>query len=366
LPLILNSRHTLPLLACVAAASLLSGCAKPAPAAPPPQAMPVKVAPVSLTDVPTGDTYVATIKSRRSATMQPQVDGNLTRIFVKSGDAVKAGQVLMQIDPLKQVATVQSQQGTQAQKKAVYEYNQTEVERQRKLFEAGVTSRDAYDQAVQAFQNAKGDYEANAALTNTQQQQLAYYQIRAPFAGVVGDVPVHLGDYVSPTTVLTTVDENADLEAYIYIPTERASSIRTGLPVDILDSTGAVVAHSTINFLSPQVDNGLQSILAKAAIPRTAQRLRNLQLVNARITWKTSQAPVVPILAVVRVGGQPFVYVATPSTHGDGYSAHQVAVTLGETLGNTYPVLSGLKQGDKVILSSIQFLQEGAPVKPLS
>ena len=73
---------------------------------------------------PTSDTYVATIKSRRSATMQPQVDGNLTKIFVKSGDIVKAGQVLMQIDPLKQVATVQSQQGTQAQKKAVYDYNQ--------------------------------------------------------------------------------------------------------------------------------------------------------------------------------------------------------------------------------------------------
>ena len=66
---------------------------------------------MSLSPVPTSDTYVATIKSRRSATMQPQVDGNLTRIFVQSGDSVKAGQVLMQIDPLKQVATVQSQQG---------------------------------------------------------------------------------------------------------------------------------------------------------------------------------------------------------------------------------------------------------------
>jgi len=60
------------------------------------------------------------------------------------------------------------------------------------------------------------------------------------------------------------------------------------------------------------------------------------------------------------------VYVAVPSQQGTGYAAHQVAVTLGETVGNNYPVLSGLKQGDKVILSSIQFLQEGAPVKPLS
>ena len=345
---------------------VVTGCSKPpVAAAPAMQAMPVKVSAVSLTDVPSSDTYVATIKSRRSSTMQPQVEGNLTRILVKSGDAVKAGQLLMQIDPLKQMATVQSQAGTQAQKQAVYQYNQTEAERQRKLFEAGVTSRDAYDQAIQALGNSKGDYEANAALTQTQKQQLGYYQIRAPFAGIVGDIPVHVGDYVSSTTVLTTVDENSGLEAYIYIPTERVSLLRAGLPVDLVDTDGTVLAHSTISFLSPQVDNGLQSILAKAEIPRTAERLRNLQLVNARVTWKTAPAPVVPVLAVVRVGGQPFVYVAAPSPQGKGFAAHQVAVTLGDTMGNNYPVLSGLKLGDKVILSGIQFLQEGAPVQPL-
>ena len=325
--------------------------------------MPVQVAPITLSPVPTSDTYIATIKSRRSSTMQPQVDGNLTRIFVKSGDVVKAGQVLMQIDPLKQVATVESQQGTEAQKRAVYQYNQSEVERQRKLYEASVTSKQAYDQAVQAFENSKGDLAANSALTNTQKQQLAYYQIRAPFAGVVGDIPVHLGDYVSSSTVLTTVDENADLEAYIYVPTERAAQIRTGLPVDILDTNGSVLTHSTISFLSPQVDNGLQSILAKAEIPRTAQRLRNQQLVKARVTWSTSPAPTVPVLAVSLIGGQSFVFVAQPKD--GGYIAHQVAVTLGETMGNNYPVLAGLKPGDKVILSGLQFLQEGAPVKPL-
>jgi RND family efflux transporter MFP subunit len=340
-----------------------AGCKHDAPKAPPMQAMPVQVAPVALTPVPNSDTYVATIKSRRSATMQPQVDGNLTKIFVHSGDVVRAGQVLMQIDPLKQVATVQSQQGTEAQKRAVYQYNQTDMERQRKLYEAGVTSRQAYDQAVQAYQNAKGDLDSATALTGTQKQQLAYYDIRAPFAGVVGDVPVHLGDYVSPTTVLTTVDENADLEAYIYVPTERAMQVRRGLPVDILDTTGKSLVKSTISFVSPQVDNGLQSILAKAEIPRTAELLRNQQLVKARITWSTTEAPVIPVLAVSQIGGQAFVFIAEPK--GDGYVAHQVAVSLGETVGNNYPVLGGLKPGDKVIISGLQLLQEGAPVKPL-
>jgi RND family efflux transporter MFP subunit len=361
-PLIVNTRRVLSLVLC-AAVCLISGCKAAAPPPPAPQAMPVQVAPVTLSPVPNSDTYVATIKSRRSSTMQPQVDGNLVKIFVKSGDVVKAGQVLMRIDPLKQMASVQSQQGTQAQKKALYDYNKIEVDRQRRLFEAGVVSRDTYEQADQAYENSKADYESNAALTDTQKQQLAYYDIRAPFNGVVGDIPVHLGDYVSPTTLLTTVDENADLEAYIYIPTERASLVRKGLPVQILDTAGNVLVKSSISFLSPQVDNGLQSILAKAEIPRTEQLLRNQQLVKARVTWSTAPAPTVPVLAVSTVGGQTFVFVATPK--GEGYIAHQVPITVGETVGNTYPVLGGLQPGQKVITSGLQFLQEGAPVKPL-
>ena len=103
------------------------------------------------------------------------------------------------------------------------------MERQRKLFEAGVTSRDAYDQAQQAYNNSKADYESAVGLRKTQEEQLAYYTIRAPYDGVVGDIPVHVGDYVvAQRTILTTVDENRDLEAYIYIPTERSSLARMG------------------------------------------------------------------------------------------------------------------------------------------
>jgi hypothetical protein len=85
--------------------------------------------------------------------------------------------------------------------------------------------------------------------------------------------------------------------------------------------------------------------------------------VNARITWSTAQTATVPVLAVTRIGGQSFVYVAAP--RGSGYAAHQVLVTLGEPVGNLYPVLAGLRTGDKVILSGIQFLQEGVPVQPM-
>ena len=348
-------------------AGLLAGCTKAAPPAAGFQAMPVQVQAVSLSSVPSSDSYVSTIKSRRSATIAPQVDGRLTKILVKSGEQVKPGQLLMEIDPLKQVATVESQQGTEQQLRAVFEYNQTDVARQKQLFEQGIISKQAYDQAVQSFENAKGALGSAAALTNTQKQQLAYYEVRAPFAGTVGDIPVHVGDYVSPSSpnpvTLTTIDENQELEAYIYVPTERTGQVKMGLPVDLMDTTGTVLARSSIYFVSPEVDNGLQGILAKAPIPRTAQRLRNGQMVNARITWSSDQTATVPVLAVTRIGGQTFVYVA--AAKGAGYAAHQVSVTLGEPVGNVYPVLAGLRPGDRVILSGIQFLQEGVPVQPL-
>jgi multidrug efflux pump subunit AcrA (membrane-fusion protein) len=95
------------------------------------QALPVQTLTVAAVPVPQSDEYVATIKSRRSATINPQVDGNLTRILVHSGDHVTAGQLLMEIDPAKQEATLASQAATEQQKLAVYQYNQLQVERQR-------------------------------------------------------------------------------------------------------------------------------------------------------------------------------------------------------------------------------------------
>jgi RND family efflux transporter MFP subunit len=341
-----------------------SGCSNTEAKQPAPQAMPVKTEVINLAAVPRSDEYVATIKSRRSASIQPQVDGSLTRILVKSGDHVRGGQVLMTIDPLKQQATVDQQRSTEAQKKAILDYTKTEVERQRKLFEGGVTSKQNYDYAVQAYENSKADWESAQAARVTQERQLAYYHLTAPFAGIVGDIPVHVGDYVSPQTLLTTVDENAELEAYIYIPTERAADIRAGVPVQIVNSRGEQIESTKINFISQQVDNGLQGILVKAPVHKSLDTFRNEQLVKARVVWSSAPTPTVPVLAVTRIGGQSFVYVATQADKGT--VAKQRAVTLGDTIGNDYAVTDGLKPGDKVIISGIQFLIDGAPVQPIS
>ncbi|HEY6448431.1 MAG TPA: efflux RND transporter periplasmic adaptor subunit [Acidobacteriaceae bacterium] len=342
----------------------VSGCKKDQPQQPAQaiQAMPVQTITVAAAPVPQTDEYVATIKSRRSATINPQVDGNLTAILVHSGEQVKGGQLLMQIDPAKQTAAVASQNATDQQLQAVYQYNQLQIDRQRKLFADGVISKDALDQAEQAFASAKANYDAGVATLHTQQQQLGYYRISAPFDGIVGDIPVHVGDYVSSSTMLTTVDENKDLEAYIYIPTERAAQVRNGLAVEILDNNEKPVEKTSIDFVSPEVDNGLQGILVKAPVHSTV--LRNAQLVKARVVWGVSAKPVVPVLAVTRLGGQAFVFVAQSAGSGK-FVAHQEAITLGDTMGNNYAVLSGLQNGDKVIVSGTQFLMDNMPVIPL-
>jgi RND family efflux transporter MFP subunit len=355
-----------PILSLGTIALFAAGCKQPNAAAKAPamQALPVQTLSVALAPVAQSSDYVATIKSRRSVTLMPQIDGNLTQILVKSGDHVRSGQTLMEVDPRRQQALVDAQKSTENQKKALYDYNQLQIERQRKLFDAGVVSRDALDQAEQSFQNTKADWQSAIATRKSLEEQLAYYSVKAPFDGIVGDIPVHLGDYVTPSTMLTTVDENKDLEAYIYVPTDRASEVRMGLPVQLLDGDGKVIETSSIDFLSPQVDSQLQGILVKAPVHSTADILRSAQLVKARVIWKTSPQPVIPVLAVSRQGGQAFVFVAQKQP--DGHSvARQVAVTLGDTVGNSYAVTAGLKAGDKVIVSGTQFLVDNMPVMPL-
>jgi len=342
----------------------VSGCRTAESKQPAPQPLPVKTETVDLSPVPRQDEYVATIKSRRSASIQPQVDGALTKILVKSGEHVRAGQPLMTIDPVKQQAVVDQQRNTVAQKKAIVDYNQIDLQRQKKLYEEGVASKQTYELAIQAYDNSKADWESAKSASATQERELSYYTLTAPFAGVIGDIPVHIGDYVSPQTLLTTLDENADLEAYIYVPTERSANIRMGLPVQIVSNSGEPIETTKIYFISEQVDNATQAILVKAPIHASIDKFRTSQLVKARVIWSTAPTPTVPVLAVTRIGGQSFVYLAV--NENNGTFARQRAVNLGDTVGNDYAVLSGLKPGDKVIISGTQFLIDGAPVRPIS
>jgi RND family efflux transporter MFP subunit len=346
----------LPLLALAAA------CQKgPAdPAGPAMQAMPVQVHIVQAQKIADSSEYLAILKSRHSAVINPQVEGQITKIFVKSGDHVKAGTAILQIDPRKQQATVGSQEASRAAQEANLRYAQTQLERERKLFEAGVVSKQEFDNAQTNRDAALAQLKSLGEQVNQQQVELRYYRVGAPMPGIIGDIPVREGDRVAVTTLLTTVDEPGALEAYIYVPAERGKDVRIGLPVHLLDESGKPVSDARISFVSPEVDNDTQTILAKASIENPKRQLRVSQQMRAQVVWSNHQGPVVPVLAVTRINGRFFVFLAVKESAGT--FARQKGLTIGDTVGNDYVVLDGLKPGDHLIVSGTQFLQDGMPV----
>jgi RND family efflux transporter MFP subunit len=367
-----NSSHQFAagsLLAVGLAASVITlGCSRNGaqdPHASGPGGMPVKVLEARAVPISDATEYVATLKSRDSAVIMPQVEGQITQIFVHSGERVAAGAALMEIDPLKQQATVKSQESSRAAQQANLNWTKQQYERAQGLFAAGVVSKQDLDQAKSAMDAAQAQMDALDAQVREQQVQLHYYKVVAPRGGIVGDIPVRVGDRVTTATQLTTVDQPGSLEAYVYVPIEHSSQLKMNLPVQVIDSEGKVLADTRVSFISPQVDNSTQTVLVKARIANGNDALRQSQFVRARVVFGTHQNPEVPILAVSRLAGQYFAFVAE-AQNGGSYVARQKPLKIGQTVGNDYEVQEGIKPGDKVIISGTQFLLDGVPVIPQS
>ncbi len=329
-----------------------------------PQAMPVHVRTARTQKVDDTTDYVATLKSRDSAVVMPQVEGIITQIFVHSGERVADGAPMMQIDPAKQQATVKSQEDARAAQLAQVKWAQQNYGRVNGLANAGVVSKQDLDQARATLDAAQAQLHSLDAQVNEQQVQLHYYQVVAPRAGIVGDIPVRVGDRVTTTTALTTVDRPGSLEAYIFVPIEKSAQLKMNLPVQIVDASGSSLATSRVTFISPQVDTATQSVLVKATIANSNDSLRTAQFIRARVIWGSQQKPVVPVVAVSRMGGLYFAFVAEPDGRG-GFVVHQKPLQIGQIVGNDYVVLDGVKPGDKVVVSGTQFLIDGIPVIPL-
>src|SRR5271155_3075639 len=341
----------------------IAGCSKTAgsnPAAGAPQAFPVQVQVTPSVKIPDATEYLSILKSRRSANINPQVEGQITKIFVKSGDQVSVGTPLMQIDPLKQEATVSSQDAARAAQEATVRNAKVQLDREQRLYDAKVVAKQDLDNAQTTYDSAVAQLKSLTDLVSQQNVELHYYKVSAPMDGIVGDIPVRAGDRVIVSTLLTTVDQPGALEAYIYVPADRGRALHVGLPVQLLDETGNVAADSKITFISPQVDTDTQTVLSKAAIENPGAKLRIAQQLRARVIWGVHEGPVIPVLAVTRINGQFFAFLAV--NEGKGPVARQKLLKVGDTIGNNYAVLDGLKPGDHVIVSGTVFLQDGIPV----
>jgi RND family efflux transporter MFP subunit len=306
--------------------------------------------------------YVASLKSLRSTTVQSQIDGQITKILVAAGDRVRQGSALMEIDARKQQAAVSSQEAELAAAEAALTYARQQQQRNNELYAAGAISKQTVEQTDTAARTAAANLTALQAQVRQQEVQLRFFTITAPTAGVVGDVPVRVGSQVTPQTLLTTIDQNESLEVNASVPIERASSLKVGLPLEVWSSDGARrIATTNVTFVSPHVDDQTQSVLVKGSVRNADGALRPAQYVRARIVWKTVDGLVVPVTAVLRINGQFFAFVAEAGS-GGALAAKQRAIKVGPIAGDNYPVLDGIKPGERVVVSGTQKLMDGAPI----
>jgi len=346
--------------------------------------------------------YQAKLISRYSVSLQPQVSGQIANIYVKAGDRVKAGQLLMVIDKRKQEATLNSSRADAAASKAaisqakdtLYSYqvqrqavesslelNKKLYERYKALYEKKSVSQQDLEKYTDSYNKAKADLDTNSAQiqaqksailtaqsnyaraqSNIQEQsvQLQFYKIIAPYSGIIGDIPVRVGNYVTGNTPLLSITQNDRLEINVGLPVEKVFDIKTGLPVEVLDNESKTVGRSEISFVSPRVDNDTQTVLAKAIIQNTQGILKADQSVKVKVIYKQSPGILVPVSAISHFGGQDFAFIL--NNKGNKFFVKQVPVKLGEIQNNEYEILNGLKNNDQIVSQGIQKLMDGAPV----
>lgn len=378
-----------------------------APSAAQPQAVPVKLTTVEIATVQDSSEFVGALQAPRSVEMKPEIEGRVSQILVLEGDRVVAGTPLIQLSQEKRQADLESLEqavnvARASRARAVSEIQALEAEklslaadlnlqetnyrRISSLVQQGaiaraeldrVTRDRAYAQAQlnainQRIEAAKATVvEEEARLQQAQanvtrsREELSDATVNAPFAGVVGDIPVKLGEFVSKGDILTTITQNDILEVELAIPIERATELSLYQKVEGLDPQGNVIATGTISFIAPQVNTNSQSLLAKASFDNAQGKLRDGQFLQTKVIWNEREGVLIPATAINRLGGQTFIYVA--ETQGESSMiAKQKVVKLGNIQGNNYQVLEGLTAGEQLITSGILNLSDGVPIMPES
>jgi RND family efflux transporter MFP subunit len=386
---------------------LISACSsgKAPPNAGAPKGVPVKLQTVEQSTVLESSEFLGNLEAENRVDLRPEAEGRVQQIFVSSGSNVSVGTPIVQLSFGKSQAEVggavanvsaaiASRNNAEAQIKAVEAQRVSDaanVELQKQQFQRisglvaqGALPKQQLDQvrrdrdAASAALNATDEKiraaratldQQNAALQQAQstvtsrQEDLRETKVAAPIAGVVGNVTVKLGDYVKTTDILTTIIQNKTLNLSLSISTNQANQLRVGLPVQLIGTKGDdILTTGRISFISPQVNND-QQILAKASFPNGEGILRDGQRVRAQVIWNKNMGVSIPTTAVVPIAGKNFVFVAQGQTDSK-LIARQKPVKLGEIKGNNYQVIEGLKPGEKIIVSGLLNLTDGAPIIP--
>jgi multidrug efflux pump subunit AcrA (membrane-fusion protein) len=363
----------------------------------------VKVETIEPSMVSDKATLVGRLDSRNAVSLYPKIDGTISSILVRPGEHVKQGQLLISIDAIKQEAAVAEKESNIASAKADHqkeiarleslraqrsaqeasvEYDKHEFERNYWLEQRGVVAEATVDSCDRMYkvslaklketdeniaaqkeviQRAARAVDSAVYAKKEQEEQLAFYHIKAPFAGVLADIPVKIGDYVNSATKLTAVSTVRPLEVKVLVPKELAAGLRIGMPLELLDGEQKVISTCSVFHIDPIVDEDNQSVLVKALFGNDSEQYRPEQSISTRLVLKQDKGISIPTAALSFVAGRAFAYVVS-SDPTKAQIAKQRVLTISSLNGNRAVITNGVNAGDKVVVAGIQNLREGSPI----
>jgi len=311
-------------------------------------------------------TYPATIKGVQDVQISPKVSGFITKIHVKEGQTVSAGQTLFEIDNVTYQAQVRQAQATVNTAQAQCNTAKLSYENSKKLYENKVIGDFELQSATNSYESAKaGLAQAQASLASAK-EMLSFCYVKSPAAGVVGTLPLKVGALVSAASVLTTVSNISTMEVYFsmserdVLAMQKSGDGLNALPsVKLKLSDGTLYSHEgKVTKMSGVIDQVTGTVQMIAVFPNAEKLLKSGASGSIVIPHDNSTAIVIPQSCVMEVQNKKFVY-----TVGSDNKVKYTEIKVDpQNDGNNYIVTEGLSVGDKYVTNGITKLSDGMEI----
>ena len=340
---------TLRLVPAALAAALV--CGVPAGA----RAQELEAAPAQAAASAAASAFDGVVEAVRQTVVAAQVSGAVVQLDAKVGDRVKAGQVLLRIDARAADQNAAAGDAQVQSARASLELAGKDLERQKQLFQKNYISQAALERAESEFKSTQAQARAQLAQAGAVRTQSGFYVVRAPFAGVIAEVPVSLGDMAMPGRPLLTLYDPAALRVTAAVAQSIAAQTVAGLAPRIelpgLPAASKWVTPGQVQLL-PTIDPATHTVQLRADLPAgltgvSPGMFARLWLPLTRTQSAATPGAVrlsVPLGAIVRRAEMTGLYVLDPS----GKPVLR-QVRLGQSQGNRVEILSGLMAGERVV-----------------
>lgn len=322
--------------------------------------VPVKTIAAVPSDEPLWLEALGRAEGRSEINVVSRVAGNLTRIGYAEGTSVKAGATLFVVDEAPYKAALAAAEATVKQRQTEYAQAEREMKRTEQLAAAGSSSRKALDDAKSSLTVSASQVKAAQAALTTARLNLAYTRITAPTAGTAGRALVNVGGWVTAgSTVLTTLSQPDDLRVTFTISESDAAGrrITTANPVRLFDTAGNELTGE-LDYVAREIDPKTATLTLRARLTEKGQVLPG-QYVHVQLARETLENVFrVPQGAVQqKPDGTYQLFIEK-----DGKVSART-VKLGTWKSSDWIVLSGLSEGEAVVVSNLQRIKDGTAVK---